>query len=68
MLASNILQSVQFYIFILFFRFSSLIGYCKILSRVPCAIQQVLIVYQFCNHVYMLIPNSNLSLPAFPFW
>ena len=35
------------HIYILFLRFFSLIGYCKILSIVPCAIQKVLISYLF---------------------
>ena len=36
---------IQIYIYIFFFRFFSLIGYYKILSIVPCAIQWVLAGY-----------------------
>ena len=35
------------HIYICSFRFFSLIGYYKILSRVPCALQQDLVVYLF---------------------
>ena len=34
-------------IYMFFFRFFSIIDYFKILSRVPCAVQQVLVVYLF---------------------
>ena len=51
--------SIQIY----FFRFCSLIGYYKILNIVPCAIQQVLVVYQFIyGCVYTLIPTSYFFL------
>ena len=38
-------ESVIHYIYPLFFRFFSHIGHYRVLSRVPCAIQQVLISY-----------------------
>lgn len=40
-------MSTYIYIFIFFFRFFLIIGYYKILSRFPCAIQQVLVVDLF---------------------
>ena len=36
---------VYIYIYIFFFRFFSIIGYYKILNIVPCATQEVLVVY-----------------------
>ena len=47
----------------LFFRFFSHIGHDRALSRVPCAIQQVLISYLFYiqQHVYV-----NPNLPIYP--
>ena len=41
-----------------FFRLFSHTGYYKILSIVPCAIQQVLTVCFIYSSVYMLLPNS----------
>ena len=38
----------------IFFRFFSIIGYYKILDMVPCAIQQVLVVYFTYSSVYLL--------------
>ena len=38
---------ISIYLSIIFFRFFSLIGHYKILSIVPCAIQQVLVGYLF---------------------
>ena len=40
---------IQLYIHIysFFFRFFSRIGYYRVLSRVPCAIQYVVVVYLF---------------------
>ena len=35
------------WVYILFFRFLSTIGYCKILNIDPCAIQMVLVCYVF---------------------
>ena len=40
------------------FRFCSHRSHCAVLSRVPCAIQQVPIRYLFYNSVYMSIPIS----------
>ena len=59
-LVSDIYQSDSIYTHIyFFFRFFSLIGYDKILSIVPCAIQWVPVGYLFFIHsgVYPLIPN-----------
>ena len=51
-----------------FFRFSSVIGYYKILSIVPCAIcsGSLLVMYFTYNSVYLLIPNSKF-IPPPPF-
>ena len=51
-----------------FFRFSSVIGYYKILSIVPCAIcsGSLLVMYFIYNSVYLLIPNSK-CIPPLPF-
>ena len=40
--------------------FFSRIGYYRILNRIPCVIQYVLIsnLFYICSNVYMLIPNS----------
>ena len=49
-LVSSVQQSdsvIHMYIYIFSFRFFSLIGYYKILSVVPCAIQWVLVGYLF---------------------
>ena len=63
------------YILIFFFRLFSHLGYYRILSRVPCTIQQILIAYLF---LFFSIPilnivecicqfqTPNLSLPAPP--
>ena len=40
------------YIYPFFFRFFPHIGYYKILSRVPCAIQQVMVIYFIYSSVY----------------
>ena len=52
---------IYIYIFFHFFRFFSHVGYNKILSRIPCAIQEVLVGYPFkiqqCVHVYIKLPN-----------
>ena len=56
------------YIHSLFFRFFSHISYYRVLSRVPCTIQQVLISYQFYTWqcVYMSIPISQfISSPPY---
>ena len=45
-----------------YFRFFSIIGYYKILSVVPCAIQgSLLFTYFIYSSVYLLISNSYLS-------
>ena len=49
------LQQVLIHIYIFFFRFVFLIGYYKILSRVPCAIQQVLVDCLFYLFIYLFI-------------
>ena len=48
------------YLYIFFFRFFSIIGYCKIVNIAPCTIQQVLDInlLYICISVYLLIPNS----------
>ena len=43
------------YIYPLFFSFSSHIGHYRVLSRVPCAVQQVLISYLFYKFIYLFI-------------
>ena len=47
-------------IYLFFFRFFFHLGYHRILSRVPCAIQEVLVDYLFFiySSEYMLFPNS----------
>ena len=57
---------------LIFFRLFSHIDYYRILSRVPCAIQKVLVVYlfyiQYC--VYMFVNPKLLIYPSpqrFPF-
>ena len=44
-------------------RVFSIIGCCKILTIVPCAIQLELVVYSVCNSLYLLIQNSQ-SIPS----
>ena len=50
---------IQLYIYIysFFFRFFPHIGYGRILSRVPCAVYQVLVSYLFyiCVYIYIYI-------------
>ena len=41
------------------FRFFSHIGYYTVLSRLPCALQQVLVTYFICNRVYMSILEAT---------
>ena len=45
-------------------RVFSIIGCCKILTIVPCAIQLELVVYSVCNSLYLLI--SKLPIHPFP--
>ena len=44
-------------------RFFSHIGYYRILSRIPCAIQEVLVIYSFyiCVHVHSVIRFFAIS-------
>ena len=56
---------IQLYIYVypFSFRFFSHIAYYRVLSRVPCGIQQVLVGYLFkYSSMYMSIPNSQ-SIP-----
>ena len=55
---SNVNQ-LYIYIYPLFFRFFSHIGHYRVLGRVPCAIQQVLIIYFIYSSVCMSIPISQ---------
>ena len=58
------------YIYPLFFVFPSHIGHQRTLSRVPYAIQQVLISYLFYTY-YCIHVNPNLPIhptPCFPSW
>ena len=59
------------HLYICVFRLFSIIGYCKILSIVPCATQQVLVACLFYvqQYVYVNIYHTpNLSfLPSFSF-
>ena len=68
MLVSAVQQSdsaIHTYISI-FFRFFSLIGYYKILSIVPCAIQWVLVVYLFYIQYCVSINPKFLIYPSPP--
>ena len=47
-------------------RFFSIIGYYKILCKVPYAIESLLVIYFIHSCVYSLIPNSQFY-PPFPF-
>ena len=51
------------YIYLLFFRFYSHIGHYRVLSRVACAIQQVLISYLFYIQQCVFV---NPNLPIYP--
>ena len=52
------------YIYPLFLRFSCHLGHRRALTRVPCAIQQVLISYLFiCSSVYTSVSISRLIPP-----
>ena len=54
------MNQLYIYIYPLFFRFFSHIGHYTVLSRVPCAIQKVLIIYFIYNSVYMGEGNGTL--------
>ena len=63
-LTSNVQQKN---IYISFFRLFSIIGYHKILSRVPCIIQQVLVVYLFYIQQCLYVnPKLLIYLPLQP--
>ena len=62
---SKVIQ-VYTYMYLFFFRFLSINGCCKILDHVPCAIQQILVVYFIYSSVYMLIPASEFIPSLFP--
>ena len=55
------MEEVCVCIYPLFFEFPSHLGHHRALSRVPCAVQQVLISYLFCTlwHIYV---NPNLPI------
>ena len=53
------------YIYPLFFRFPSHLGHHRALSRVPCAIQQVLISYLFYTQQCIYV-NPNLPIHPTP--
>ena len=56
-------QYLKFYLLCLFFfKFLSHLGYYRILSRVPCAIQRSLLAIYFkYHHVYMSTPAFNFE-------
>ena len=59
------------YIYPVFFGFPSHLSYHRALSRVPCAIQQVIIICLFYNSidsVNMSVPISQFILPELPPW
>ena len=58
-------MSVYIYVCVCVFclRFFSMVGYYKILSRLPCAIQWVLVVYYFIYRSVYVNPNLLIYLP-----
>ena len=54
------MNQLYIYIYPLFFRFFSHIGHYTVLSRAPCAIQKVLIIYFIYSSVYMGEGNGTL--------
>ena len=52
------------YIYPLFFRFFSHVVYYRILSRVPCAIQQVLVDYLFYIQQFVYVKPELLIYPS----
>ena len=60
-------NQLYIYIYLLFFGFPSHLGHQRALSRVPCALQQVLISYLFytqqCIHVNPNLPIHPTPLP-----
>ena len=63
-LLNSKVNQLYVYIYPLFFGFLSHLGHHRALSRVPCAIQQVLISYLFIHSgVYMSVPISQFIPP-----
>ena len=58
---------IYVYIYIFFFRFFSLVGYYKMLSIVPCAIQQIYVGYLFYIQQYVYVNSKLLIYPSLPF-
>ena len=54
------------HIYIFLFVFFSIMVYHRILSTVPCAIQQDLVVYPSYTSLHLLIPNSQSIPPPLP--
>ena len=54
-LVFNVSHVQQGFNYTYFFRFFSIIGYYKVLKIVPCAIQQVLVVYLFYKQEYVSV-------------
>ena len=52
------------FIYIFSLRFFSILGYYKILSIVPCVIQQVLVVYLFCIQQCVYVNPKLLIYPS----
>ena len=69
----SIVNQLYVYIHPFFFGFPFHLGHHRALSRVPCAIQQVLVAYLFytqhqqCIHVSPNLSNLSISLPISPF-
>ena len=65
-------SQLYIYLYSLFCGFPSHLGSHRALSRVPCAIQQVLISYLFYTQYQQLhicqFQSSNSSHPHFPLW
>ena len=59
-------ESAKLYIYPRFFRFFSHIGHYRVLSRVPCAIPQVLISYLFYIQTVISSINNNSFDFSFP--
>ena len=57
-------NQLYIYIYPLFFRFSSQVGHYRVLSRVPCAIQQVLISYIFYIQQCVCVNTNLLIYPS----
>ena len=63
----NRVNLLYIHIYPLFFRFYSHIGHYRVLSRVPCAVQQVLVVYLFYVCQWISINAKFLIYPPLPF-